>query len=126
MDIFKRPRKMKNKYCLFLIFFISCDIGFSPDTWAQFSFFSGSKKQEKTQETHSHTSQRPPSPLHLYAIIYGDENHWSLWINEDVITPENQHILKNLIIKKVTPERVTFSILSHDKRETSITLSPAP
>lgn len=111
---------MNTRTFLFLLFFSGLETWISPGLFAQFSLFSSSQKRDVSSEP----SKLCPAPIQLYAIIYTDDQHWSLWINDQIITPENQHILKNLVIKKVTPERVTFSILSSGNREKNVTLSP--
>lgn len=47
--------------------------------------------------------------LNLSAIVYIDKNHWSLWINNKVIRPENRHDLSGVKIEEVTPFEVKFS-----------------
>lgn len=47
--------------------------------------------------------------LHLSAIVYLDKDHWSLWINDKVIRPQNKHALSGFKIEEVTPFEVKFS-----------------
>lgn len=63
--------------------------------------------------------------IKLFAILYTNDQHWSLWINDKVIRPENRHDLGEVCIKKVTPDEVTFSYTSSkDADVKTFTLRP--
>lgn len=50
--------------------------------------------------------------LFLTAIVYFDENHWALWVNNKVIKPETRDQLGLVYVEKVSPDEVTFSLAS--------------
>ncbi len=61
----------------------------------------------------------------LEALIYISEKIWSLWINNEIICPENVYKIKGYRIKKVTPWNVTFSwIPSNSSTPKTFTLCP--
>jgi hypothetical protein len=47
--------------------------------------------------------------LSLTAIVYFDENHWALWVNNKVIEPESRDQLELVYVEKVSPDEVIFS-----------------
>lgn len=51
----------------------------------------------------------PYEKLSLTAIVYFDDGHWSLWVNDKMIGPETQDHLDPFYVEKVTPDEVTFS-----------------
>jgi len=55
------------------------------------------------------SNQATCGTLSLSAILYYDENHWCLWINDKVIRPENVEELMEFRIEKVSPDEVEFS-----------------
>ncbi len=62
------------------------------------------KARLENQEIHPH-----PEEMTLRAILFHNENQWSLWIGDQVIHPENVHELNGFQIDKVTPTEVTLS-----------------
>ena len=52
---------------------------------------------------------RDSGRLSLSALMYFDEGHWSLWVNDKIINPENSHEIKDFHLEKVTPREVEFS-----------------
>jgi hypothetical protein len=55
------------------------------------------------------TQDNEPEKLNLSAIVYLDKDHWSLWINDKVIRPENRDELPGFTIEEVTPFEVRLS-----------------
>ena len=46
--------------------------------------------------------------LSLNSLLYLDDTHWSLWINQKLFHPQNIHDLENYELKKVTPQGAHF------------------
>lgn len=68
-------------------------------------------KDEEVARLHE-SNQETCGALSLSAILYYDESHWSLWINDKIICPENAQEMEGFHIKKVSPHEVEFSHLS--------------
>jgi len=49
--------------------------------------------------------------LYLASILYADENHWSLWLNHQIIHATDSRKMKEFYIKKVTAYSVDFAWL---------------
>ncbi len=58
------------------------------------------KKQECSREF---------GKLHLKALVYFDKDHWTLWINNKIIRPENSHAIKGFCLENITFRNATFS-----------------
>lgn len=52
--------------------------------------------------------------LHLSALVYRDQNHWSLWVNHKIIRPETHRNIDGFHLERVRPHEVTFSWISRD------------
>ncbi len=72
-------------------------------------FFKDGEIDRLSEETQDPLAGWPPS---VSAILYCDEAHWSVWINNTVIHRENAHEWEGVHIDKVTPHEVTVSHLS--------------
>lgn len=60
--------------------------------------------------------------LSLTAIVYFDENHWALWVNNKIIEPKTRDQFDHVYIEKVRSDEVIFSWKSlHSK---TISLHP--
>ncbi len=55
------------------------------------------------------SNQETCGALSLSAILYYDENHWSAWINDKIIRPDNTQDLEGFHIEKISPDEVEFS-----------------
>ena len=77
---------------------------------------------------HFYKNQKVPysqNDLTLLAILYYDANHWTLWINDKIIRPDNIQELEGFHIKKVFPHKVELSKLSEEGEHLeTITLRP--
>jgi hypothetical protein len=47
--------------------------------------------------------------LHLSALIYMDQNHWTMWANHKIIRPETHGDIDGFHLQRVTPHEATFS-----------------
>ncbi len=85
---------------------------------------------QEEEIAHIHEDKRDAlkfGEIKLFAILYTDDQHWSLWINDKMIHPENMHDLMGVRIKKVTPDEVTFSYISSKNAGVkTFTLRPHP
>ncbi len=52
--------------------------------------------------------------LHLSALIYRDENHWSLWVNHKIMCSEMHGGIDGFHLERVKPHEVTFSWIPSD------------
>ncbi|OJW51045.1 MAG: hypothetical protein BGO67_11985 [Alphaproteobacteria bacterium 41-28] len=52
--------------------------------------------------------------LHLSALLYIDQNHWSMWINHKIIRPETCHDIDGFHLEGVTAYGATFSRISSE------------
>lgn len=71
--------------------------------------------------------EMPPGfdQIFLSAIIYIDQSHWALCLNNEMVNSENPGILKNLHIHRVFPEKVDFSwVFPHSTVPLYFTLYP--
>lgn len=63
--------------------------------------------------------------LSLDGLLYGGPSHWILWMNGKKVTPHHKYQLQKIVIKKVTPNEVTFSWgLPGTKQQKYVTLRP--
>lgn len=53
--------------------------------------------------------EEPSEKLSLTAIVYFDEKHWALWVNNKIIEPETRDQLDLVYVEKVNPDEVIFS-----------------
>ncbi|HUX79398.1 MAG TPA: hypothetical protein VMW10_06615 [Alphaproteobacteria bacterium] len=64
--------------------------------------------------------------LHLSALVYRDQNHWSLWVNHKIIRPETHRDIDGFHLERVMPHEVTFSWIARDSTTPIIfTLRPS-
>lgn len=49
--------------------------------------------------------------LHLSSLIYIDESHWTLWLNDQILHATDSPQIDGFHIEKVTPFSVEFSYL---------------
>ncbi len=47
--------------------------------------------------------------LYLSAIVYFDEDHWSLWVNNLILRPDTPQDIESFHLEAVTPKSVKFS-----------------
>lgn len=77
---------------------------------------------------HFYKNKKAPcsqNDLTLLAILYYDNNHWTLWINDKVIRPDNIQELGGVHIKKVSADEVELSKLSEKGEHLeTVTLQP--
>ena len=65
------------------------------------------------------------SQLFLSGIVFLDEEHWSLWVNNKIIRPENRHEIEGFYLEQVRPKGVKFSwIPSGTSNQILFTLHP--
>lgn len=80
--------------------------------WAYPSlFFTDEEMRFIQQNMYSNILTRPfvqAETITLSAIVYIDENHWTLWVNNIALRPETAFGMENLEIVKVRPQNVTF------------------
>lgn len=81
-------------------------------------------KDEEIARLHE-SNQETCEALSLSSILYYDESHWCLWINDKIIRPENAEELMEFQIEKVSPDEVEFSQRSAEGKISEIfTLRP--
>lgn len=103
---------MRNKSLLSLLLLLSRNI-----LWASPSLFFTSKEISFIQQNmFSNILVNPfaqAETISLSAIVYIDENHWTLWVNNIALRPQTVHEMENLKIMKVQPQDVTFLWAPH-------------
>ena len=99
-----------------------------PPLYAYDSLFFTEKERKTIQEN---LGDGPPPLLkegnsfYLKAIVYMNEEIWSLWINQEIICPKTVHKMEKFRLEKVTPYDVTFSWMPpKSTRRKTFTLRP--
>lgn len=63
--------------------------------------------------------------LTLFGIMYLDQDHWTVWVNNKTIGPKSPHNFAGVHLERITPTKVDFSWTSADgKRTQPFTLHP--
>ena len=99
---------MKNKACFVILFLFLTET----PLLAHLSLLLTEKEVNLIHESlpsHDPHPSSDPGKLHLSAMIYIDEDHWSLWVNDKIIRPETRDNIEGFHLEKVTHEGATFS-----------------
>ena len=119
---------MKSKF--YLLKFIPLYFIFTYNLLAQPSLFFTDQELKIIHETiflksKSNETKTNYKVINLSAILYVDKNHWTLWLNDQVIHGVAPLPIAGFRIEKVTPHRVEFSwIPSHSTVRRRLTLRP--
>lgn len=90
------------KIKVFMIFFFLV-----PSLWASSSLFFTKDEINLIHSANKKTAESSET-LHLSAIIYVNKDHWSLWLNNKFIRPQQPLKIKGLQVEQVTPHKVKF------------------
>jgi hypothetical protein len=90
------------KIKVFMIFFFLIH-----SLWASPSLFFTKDEINLIHSVNKRTTEISET-LHLSAIIYLNQDHWSLWLNNKLIRPQQPLNIKGLQVEQVTPHHVRF------------------
>jgi hypothetical protein len=99
---------------------------FAPTLLAQPSLFFTENEIKLIHQNMAFTHKLDKSyDLYLSSIVYVDEAHWTLWLNNQIIHATDPQQLEHFQIKRVTAFQVEFSWLpSHSTIPLRFTLRP--
>ncbi|MBP9753051.1 MAG: hypothetical protein KBD31_04505 [Proteobacteria bacterium] len=78
-------------------------------------------KKEKNKEDKNFQSSIHPQIFYLSTIVYCDKDHWTIWLNDEQITPSQaQHLNFNILvmpdcikIKQIDSEKEAYTLKPH-------------
>ena len=94
-------KTMKSKMVMIFLLLI-------PSLWASPSLFF-TKEEINLIHAVDKKTENSSETIDLSAIVYMNQDHWSLWLNNRLIRSHQSLDIKGLHIEKVTPHNVTFS-----------------
>lgn len=98
---------MKNKLLLALCIVLTSTVSF-----ADLSLLLTEEEISLIHQNLSTTGDKTTANLkniRLVSIIYLDEFHWSLWVNDSLMRAETVHDVEGFHVEKVTPHGAKFS-----------------